>query len=75
MLSLKSAVPVNLGVVEFESAVPFTDLHVHIIWTGEDFISECTKLGCVAYIVDFVDDSCYAGVFVYENFGCDFLVG
>ena len=75
MLGVKTAVPVDLRVVEAEGAVLFTDLDVEVVDAGEELVAEGAEFGFLTDIVDFVDYGADGGVFVHEDFGDDVLVG
>lgn len=75
MLSLQPTIPIHLGVIEFENAVPFAEGHVHVVGSGEHFVVEGAEFGGCAYVVDFVDYGFYGGIFVDEDFCYQFLVG
>jgi hypothetical protein len=64
MLCMKSAVEVNLAIVEAECAVGFACLNYEVIFTAKQLVAECAVFRYFANIVDFVDDGFYAGVLV-----------
>lgn len=74
VLCVQSTVPVDLGVVETERAISFSDLDVHIVRSSEYFILERPILAFFANIIDFVNDCSYTWVLVDQNLANDVLV-
>jgi hypothetical protein len=74
VFSIQSAVPVDLCVVELESAVGFADLDVHVIGSSKDLVLEGAILALLADIIDLVDDGPDGRVFVNQDFADDVLV-
>lgn len=75
MLSAEPCVPVDFRVVESEETILLSDFYVHVIRTGEDFISEGSKFILLPYVVNLVYDSADGRVFIQENGGYEEFVG
>lgn len=74
MLGVKSRVPVDLGIIESESAVFFVDFYVHVVFACEEFVAESAVFVLFADFVGFVDYGSHYVVFVHEHFGDEMLV-
>jgi hypothetical protein len=75
VLGVELAVPVDLGVVEFEDTASLADFDIQIIRTPEDFVGKSSELVLRTNVVDFVDDSLDVRVLVKEDLGDDIFVG
>jgi hypothetical protein len=75
VLGVELAIPVDLGVVEFEDTASLADFDVQIIRAPEDFVGKSSELVLRANVVDLVNDSLDVRVLVKEDLGDDVFVG
>jgi hypothetical protein len=74
VLSVQSAIPVDLCVVELECAVGLANLDVHVVWSSKNLILESAVLALLTNIVDLVDYGSDSRVLVNQNLANDVLV-
>jgi hypothetical protein len=74
VFSIQSAIPVDLCIIELESAVGFADLDVHVIGPSKNLVLEGAILALLADIIDLVDDGPDGRVFVDQDLADDVFV-